>query len=180
MFKEQVQTIVNFLYAAKSFFEKLSPIVSTLILMLIISLPITLVATMKNQGINRESRNEIENEARKKKLCQLGYDWIIKTPLNEEIKYRAPIAILTLLRNFEFLKFLIVLENPIVYLTIILPGIMWAENHVVFYAALIDSVLLGLLVFKIGGLRGWLSALLIHMIINFSVFIGFIINTLIK
>lgn len=162
------------------FFGKLNPIVTTLILMLIISLPITLVSTMRKQGINKESKEGIESEAREKKLYHVGYDWVIKTPLKEEIKYRAPIAILTLLRNFELFKIFIVLENPVVYLAIILPGIMWAENHVVFYAALVDSVLLGLLVFKVGGIRGWLSALLIHTIINFSVFIGFVINTLIK
>jgi len=180
MLKDWLVAFISYLHAAKNFFEKLNPVVTTLILMLIISVPITLVATMRNHGINRGIKQDIEDEARNKKLLEVGYDWVIKTPLKEESKYRGPIAVLTLLRNFEFLRFLIVLENPFVYLAIILPGIMWAENHVVFYAALLDSVFLGLLVFRIGGVRGWLSAFLIHTIINFSVFIGFVINTLLK
>ncbi|MBI3046629.1 MAG: hypothetical protein HYY86_03795 [Candidatus Harrisonbacteria bacterium] len=180
MLKDRLAAFINHSHAAKNFFEKLNPVVTTLILMLVISVPITLVATMRNKGVNREIKQDIEDEARDKNLKWVGCDWVIKTPLKEELKFRGPIAVLTLLRNFEFLRFLIVLENPVIYFSIILPGLMWSEFHVVPYAALVDSVFLGLLVFRVGGIRGWLSALLVHVIINFSVFIGFVINTLIK
>ena len=178
--KEKWEEVLGTAQKIKEFFEKLNPIVTTLILMLMISVPITLVAIMRNRGINQETKQAIKDETTAKKPMEVGYDWIIKTPLKEELKFRGPIAALTLLRNFEFLRFLIVLENPVIYISIILPGLMWSEFHVIPYAALVDSVFLGLLVFKVGGIRGWLSALLVHMIINFSVFLGFLINTLSK
>ncbi len=166
--------------AVTIFFRKLNPIVTTLILMLVISVPITLVSSALDKGIDRYNQQSIEDSVKDKKLSYIAYDWVIKTPFKEELIYRSPIALVTLLRNIKFLKAFIALENPLIFCLIIFPGLIWSQGHAVPYAALFDSILLGLLVFKIGGLRGWLSSFLIHLIINFSVFIGFAIHYFLK
>src|SRR3989344_2906734 len=99
---------------------------------------------------------------------------LISSVLDKGIKYRLPALIISYLKPF------LTLENPVVWLVIILPGLPWSEGHAVPLAALIDNLFLGWLVFKIGRLRGWLAALLVHMIINFSVFLGYAVNLLIK
>jgi|SRR3989344_1004306 len=168
------QKIRIWLNEIKEFFGKLHPIVLTLLLMFTISVPITLISSVLDKGINRENRQDISEFFRRNKVSALAFDLIVKTPLTEEIKYRLPALIISYLKPF------LTLENPVVWLVIILPGLPWSEGHAVPLAALIDNLFLGWLVFKIGRLRGWLAALLVHMIINFSVFLGYAVNLLIK
>jgi hypothetical protein len=158
----------------KDFFEKVHPIVFTLFLMLMVSVPITLVSSALNTGVNAENLADIRNFFKTNKPAAVAYDVILKIPLKEEAKYRLPIMFLS------YLKFFLTLENPLVWFVIILPGIPWAQGHAVPLAALVDSLILGWLVFKIGGIRGWLAALLVHVLINFSIFLGYAVNLMLQ
>jgi ribose/xylose/arabinose/galactoside ABC-type transport system permease subunit len=178
--REKPAGLMEFLYKAKYFFESLHPIVVTLLLMLMVSVPITLVSSTTNKGVNRENKQDIEDFFKENKFKDVALDTILKTPLKEEAKYRGTIAIVSSLKYLNFFKNFITFENPIVWFIIILPGIDFSQGHAIPLAALFDSLLLGWLVFKIGGWRGWLAAFLVHAIVNLSVTIGFGVNLLIK
>lgn len=165
---------------AVRFFRNLHPITSTLILVLTVSVPITLVSSALEKGVNRENLAASVDYFKNNKLSKIAFETLVEAPFKEKLKHRGPIAAVTLLRNFRWARWLITLENPFIFLLVIFPGVQWAETHTNYWAALFDSVLYGLLVFKIGGLRGWLSSWGVHVIVNFAVFIGFSVNLLIK
>lgn len=166
----------RFFYSLRNFFRKLHPMVITLLLMLTVSVPVTLVMSIKNSGVNRENKKDIEDFFKENSISAIAYDILVKTPLKEEIKYRGPVAIASLLKPLAFFKPIITLENPLIWFLIIFPGINWSQSHIIPWPVLIDSLLLGWLVFKIGGVRGWLASLLVHELINLAVFIGFCVN----
>lgn len=172
------QELAKTIHSIRNFFKKLHPVTATLFMMLLVSVPITLVSSALNKGINKENQEYIEDFFKNTKPKALAYDLIIKTPFKEEMKYRAPVFMLSLLKGY--LGKMISFENPLVWLVIILPGISWSGTHVIPIAALIDNLFLGWLVFKIGGVRGWLAGLLVHMLVNTAVFIGFSMNLLFK
>lgn len=178
--RDSLEELRQFSYKVKYFFESLHPIVVTLVLMLLVSVPITLVASATNKGVNRENKQDIEDFFKNNKFSDVAIDAIFKTPFKEEAKYRGPIALVSTLKYIHFFKNFITLENPIIWFIIILPGIDFSQGHAIPFAALFDSLLLGWLVFKIGGWRGWLAAFLVHAIVNLSVVIGFGVNLLIK
>ncbi len=171
-----VSSIAGYLYSIRNFFRKLHPVVITLFLMLMVSVPVTLVMSIKNQGVNRENKKDIEDFFKENPVSAIAYDILVKTPVKEEFKYRGPVAIISLLKLIPFFKPIITFQNPLVWFLIIFPGIDWSQSHAVPWATLIDSLLLGWLVFKIGGIRGWLASLLVHELINLAVFIGFCVN----
>lgn len=177
---KKLSDLTEFLYKIKHFFESLHPIVVTLVLMLMVSVPITLVSSATNKGINRENKQDIEDFFKNNKFSDVAIDAIFKTPFKEEVKYRGPIAVVSSLRYLNFFRNFITFENPIIWFIIILPGVDFSQGHAIPFAALFDSLLLGWLVFKIGGWRGWLAAFLVHAIVNLSVVIGFGVNLLIK
>jgi len=172
------QELLKTLRSIRNFLNTIHPVTTTLLMMLLVSVPVTLVSSAFQRGINKENQQFINEFFRDNKPKALAYDLIIKTPIKEEMKYRAPVFMLSLLKGY--FKKLISFENPLVWLIIILPGISWSSTHVLPIAALIDNLFLGWLVFRIGGIRGWLAGLLVHMLVNTAVFIGFYINSLLK
>ncbi len=172
------QEALKTLRAIRNFLKTIHPVTATLIMMLSVSVPVTLVSSALQKGVNKENQQFINEFFRETKPKALAYDLIIKTPIREEIKYRTPVFILSLLKGY--LGKLFTFENPLVWLVIILPGISWSESHILPIAALIDNLFLGWLVFRIGGVRGWLAGLLVHMLVNTAVFIGFYIGVLLK